>query len=106
MSLPIPRFKRLSVTIGQSNRRVSSSFNSALGFCARLFRRGLPHSMVIRRAGPDSRSGTPRKGRQKMKKHVLFVLLVLLFVAVTLALATEAPPGSVILEALPSPMPK
>src|SRR5947207_3095549 len=83
MSLPIPRFKRLSVTIGQSNRRVSSSFNSALGFCARLFRRGLPHSMVIRRAGPDSRSGTPRKGRQKMKKHVLFVLLVLLFVAVS-----------------------
>src|SRR5436190_5610573 len=83
MSLPIPRFKRLSVTIGQSNRRVSSSFNSALGFCARLFRRGLPHSMVIRRAGPDSRSGTPRKGRQKMKKHVLFVLLVILFVAVS-----------------------
>jgi len=39
--------------------------------------------MVIRRAGPDSRSGTPRKGRQKMKKHVLFVLLVLLFVAVS-----------------------
>src|SRR2546430_14250259 len=41
MSLPMQRFKRLIVTIGQSNRRVSSSSCSALVLCARLFRRGL-----------------------------------------------------------------
>src|SRR6267154_5591047 len=41
MSLPTQRFKRLIVTIGQSNRRLSSSSCSALVLCARLSRRGL-----------------------------------------------------------------
>jgi hypothetical protein len=84
MSLPRQVFKRLIVAIGQSNRRVGSSSGSSLVLCDQLFfRRGLRSAKVERKAGPDSRFGAPRKGRQKMKKYVLPILLALLFLPVS-----------------------
>src|SRR6267378_1073568 len=50
MSLPMERFKRLIVTIGQSNRRVSSSSCSAQVLGVPPFRRGLDCSHLERPA--------------------------------------------------------